>query len=110
LGAAVVSIAWTQRDRLVRFERCIGLSHGSSWFDARRVLIFGSIPTAATLAYEWSRGDVPSNGIRALAGIALGLSVTSLLLGGSDVSVASRAFRVGSADQDHGAVQELRRG
>lgn len=110
VGAAVVSIAWTQRQRFARSETLLGLLRGSSWFDARRVVVLGSIPTAATLAYEWSTGVSPTNGIRALAGVVLGLSITSLLLGVCDVSVASRPFRAGSSDQDRGAGHELRRG
>ena len=38
----------------------------------RRALILAAVPTLATLAYEWTTGHVPSNLIRAMAGVPLG--------------------------------------
>jgi hypothetical protein len=37
------------------------------------------LPTALTLAYEWTTGIMPSNWIRALAGVPLGAAVIWLL-------------------------------
>lgn len=95
VGAAVVSIAWMFRLGGVRFAVQRGLGHPVRWLDARRVLFLGGIPTAATLVWEWSTGAMPSNGIRALAGVGLGVSVTLVLLGFSDRAIASRAPRPG---------------
>jgi uncharacterized membrane protein len=46
---------------------------------ARRLLIAALFPTALTLAYEWTTGVMPSNWIRALAGVPLGAAVIWLL-------------------------------
>lgn len=43
--------------------------------DGRSVLLMALLPTAATLVFEWTTGVTPSNGIRALAGIPLGVAV-----------------------------------
>ena len=48
--------------------------------DARLVLIVAALPTLATLAYQWSTADTPSNAIRALAGIPLGAAAASVFL------------------------------
>jgi uncharacterized membrane protein len=46
---------------------------------ARRLLVAALIPTALTLAFEWTTGVMPSNWIRALAGVPLGAAVIWLL-------------------------------
>jgi len=46
---------------------------------ARRLLIAALFPTALTLVYEWTTGIMPSNWIRALAGVPLGAAVIWLL-------------------------------
>jgi hypothetical protein len=43
--------------------------------DARRVLFLSALPTAATLVYEWSTGQMPSHWLRALSGAPLGAVV-----------------------------------
>ena len=48
---------------------------------ARRALVLAALPTIATLGYEWTTGDVPANGIRALAGLAIGGVVVVVLAG-----------------------------
>jgi uncharacterized membrane protein len=46
-----------------------------------RVLAFVAVlPTAATLAWEWTMGVVPSNATRALAGLPVGLLVSWLVV------------------------------
>ena len=47
---------------------------------ARIDLIAASIPTAATLAYEWTTGQTPANWIRAAAGIPIGVVVAWIVL------------------------------
>ena len=47
--------------------------------DVRRLLVAALIPTAVTLIYEWTTGDMPANWIRALAGIPLGAAVIWLV-------------------------------
>ena len=42
---------------------------------ALQAIIVGSLPSAATLVYEWTTGIVPSNWTRAAAGFPLGLAV-----------------------------------
>jgi uncharacterized membrane protein len=44
------------------------------------MLVGAAVPNAATLAYEWTSGAAPSNGIRAAAGFVLGAVVASLLI------------------------------
>jgi uncharacterized membrane protein len=39
------------------------------------VLLAALVPTAATLAFEWTTGVMPSHWIRALAGVPLGVAV-----------------------------------
>jgi uncharacterized membrane protein len=46
---------------------------------ARRVVIVSLIPTAITLAYEWTTGVMPANGIRAIAGFPIGAAVVWLI-------------------------------
>ena len=41
----------------------------------RLVLVAALVPTAITLVYEWTTGDMPANSIRALAGFPLGAAV-----------------------------------
>src|SRR5580765_3565268 len=43
--------------------------------DARVVFLLALAPTAATLVFEWTTGVTPSNWIRALAGLPLGIAV-----------------------------------
>jgi hypothetical protein len=40
------------------------------------------MPTAATLAFEWTTGVVPSNAVRAAAGVVLGATLAVLVLAG----------------------------
>jgi len=41
----------------------------------RRVLVAAVLPTAATLAFEWTTGVMPANVVRALAGAPMGAAV-----------------------------------
>jgi Predicted membrane protein (DUF2085) len=54
---------------------------------ARALLGLASAPTALTLAYEWSTGNMPSNAIRAAAGIPIGLVVAWLVVAAADNQV-----------------------
>jgi predicted membrane protein DUF2085 len=54
---------------------------------ARVLLGVAAAPTALTLAYEWSTGNMPSNGIRAAAGIPIGLVVAWLVVAAADNQV-----------------------
>ncbi len=47
---------------------------------ARVLLAVAAFPTAATLVYEWTTGDTPSNAIRALAGAPLGAAVAFIVV------------------------------
>jgi len=69
LGAAVVAVvrsgkAWTEREPS----------------GERAAFVLACIPTAATLLYEWTTGDMPSNAVRFAAGLPLGCVVSWLVL------------------------------
>jgi uncharacterized membrane protein len=42
-------------------------------------VLLAVVPTAITLAYEWTTGDMPSNGVRFAAGLPLGAVVSWLV-------------------------------
>jgi hypothetical protein len=46
---------------------------------ARRLLAWALLPSLLTLLYEWSTGDVPSNWVRASAGLPLGAVAAALI-------------------------------
>lgn len=74
--AAAVAIARTRRSTELRR-------------DARAALAAAAVPTIATLAYEWICGEVPENGIRAIAGVPLGAVVAWLVVRQAHGSVVS---------------------
>ena len=45
----------------------------------RLILALAVLPSAATLAYEWTVGTTPSNAIRFAAGVPIGLAVAWLV-------------------------------
>jgi uncharacterized membrane protein len=45
----------------------------------RRVLLWAVLPTAATLAFEWTTGVTPPNAVRALAGAPIGAAVAWII-------------------------------
>ncbi len=45
----------------------------------RRVLVAAMLPTAATLAFEWTTGVMPANVVRALAGAPIGAAVAWII-------------------------------
>jgi len=47
---------------------------------ARTLLAAAVAPTVATLVYEWTTGDVPSNGLRCAAGVPIGVAVVWLIV------------------------------
>jgi hypothetical protein len=49
------------------------------------LLAVAALPTAATLIYEWTTGNMPSNAIRALAGAPLGAAIAFLIIGALSV-------------------------
>ena len=77
--------------------RCTGLYVGASvaalvatrmgqvrqrqvWDRAKELLLLGAAPTAVTLIYEWSSGNMPGHWIRAAAGFPLGAIVMLIVL------------------------------
>ena len=69
IGAAIAAIvAWTSFDRFLRHD------------NPRVVFALAALPTAATLLYEWTTGVMPSNWIRAAAGLCLGAAVAIVVL------------------------------
>ena len=82
LGAAAtaIAIAVARRRRLAeaRLVRRSAKREGGSakaGGRARLILLVAFVPTAVTLAFEWSTGVMPANWIRALAGLPLGAAV-----------------------------------
>ena len=89
--------------------RCAGIYAGAAltaiiasairhWTDVNRVLhdawpalSAAALPTVLTFAYEWTSGDMPSNGIRFAAGLPLGAAVMWLVI---SVSTSRRAVEV----------------
>jgi uncharacterized membrane protein len=72
VGAAVFVVAravQTSADRV-----------GESLARRRRLALVAAIPTIATLVYEWTTGDMPSNATRFAAGLPLGAVVSWLVL------------------------------
>jgi uncharacterized membrane protein len=55
-------------------------SHGARTMQARTVLALAAVPTALTLIYEWTTGQMPSHAIRAAAGAAIGGAVAWLVV------------------------------
>lgn len=68
-GAALMAVAW----------RSFAAQHTNSRPDpavaARRLLLVGIAPTAATLLYEWTTGQTPGQWTRAVSGVPLGAAV-----------------------------------
>jgi len=48
---------------------------------ARLLLATAFLPTAATLAFEWTTGQAPSNAVRALSGLPLGAAAVWIMAG-----------------------------
>jgi uncharacterized membrane protein len=69
VGAAVAAIAVAIASIRLR----------SRW-PAWSIAIASTIPSIATLVYEWTTGDMPSNGIRAASGAPIGAVVSWLVL------------------------------
>jgi uncharacterized membrane protein len=84
LGAATMAIAALFRLRSERFSPALDARH------SRYALAAAALPTAVTLASEWITGTVPSNLIRALSGLPLGIVVVIVILSAFDERVASR--------------------
>jgi uncharacterized membrane protein len=70
LGAALAAVA-------AAFDGATGAPDGRTRapLTPRMLLALAALPTAATLAFEWSSGVTPSNLTRALAGLPLGGAV-----------------------------------
>lgn len=46
----------------------------------RPLFVLALVPTALTLAWEWSAGEAPSNVVRALAGLPIGMVVSWIVM------------------------------
>jgi len=53
---------------------------GNSAWPAWSIALASTLPSLATLVYEWSTGDMPSNPLRAAAGAPMGAVVSWLVL------------------------------
>ena len=51
------------------------VASGFSRTYVRRLLFLAALPTIATLLFEWTTGQMPSNMVRAAAGLPLGAAV-----------------------------------
>jgi uncharacterized membrane protein len=81
-GAAVSAISYVA---LCRRESDLGPSSQLLQTGTARVLLSAAaVPMAASLAYEWTTGEVPSNILRAGTGIVLGAAVAYVILAAID--------------------------
>ena len=90
-GAVAGALARAFRTaKTVRRERTapVPVAHGlrRAW-PARILLAVAAAPTALTLAYEWTTGDMPSHAIRAAAGACIGAAVAWLVVAAADNQV-----------------------
>ena len=76
-GAALTAVAhlWGMRRTMPAADLTLA---------SRRLLTIAALPMAASIVYEWSTGDVPSNLARAATGIILGAAVTYVILAAID--------------------------
>jgi predicted membrane protein DUF2085 len=80
-GAAIAAIALVVVARL-KLRPSTWLVPGARRLTPRapiQVAVLASMPTVATLVFEWTTGVVPANAVRAAAGFVLG-AVTSMLI------------------------------
>jgi uncharacterized membrane protein len=68
-----VSVSGARRDAAARATRT-----------ARLLLAAAALPMAASIVYEWTTGDVPSNAVRAATGFVLGSAVAQVILAALD--------------------------
>jgi uncharacterized membrane protein len=78
IGAALVA--------LVSALRITGTKVAQGFSPARTIIV-AALPTAATLAYEWSTDTTPANVVRAIAGFPLGAAVAWVILSAVDDQV-----------------------
>jgi uncharacterized membrane protein len=78
-AVAAISYAWLARSRKGRAGSAAALTRTARW-----LLPLAAVPMAASLIYEWSTGDVPSNLIRSATGIVLGVAVAHVILAAVD--------------------------
>jgi len=76
--AAVVSVVRLKPDATYFHATYVGADRTRR---ARLLLATAFVPTAATLAFEWTTGQAPSNAVRALAGLPLGAAVVWIMAG-----------------------------
>jgi uncharacterized membrane protein len=104
IGAAVAAIGATVRFRTPRSlpprRGTPGPAHRRVTDPryARALLAIVAVPTALTLVYEWTTGEMPSNAIRALAGAPLGAGIALIIVG--VLSVPSERDHIGSCNVD----------
>jgi hypothetical protein len=92
VGAALAASVATWQPRsiarlasLLRTPRGGSAARSGAVLDAparRTWLAMAAAPTAATLLYEWTTGVMPSNVIRALAGVLLGAAIAGVVVDG----------------------------
>jgi hypothetical protein len=78
-AAAVMAVACLDRLRTAVEGPAPG-PRSPRLYNPRVVVALGALPTAVTLAYEWTTGVIPSNQTRAAAGACLGAVVAVVVL------------------------------
>ena len=79
--AAIVSAVRPAETMALMLRATSGTSSAAARSTAGFIaLATAALPTVASLAYEWTTGDTPSNATRALAGVPLGAAVTFLVM------------------------------
>jgi len=71
VGAAVAALPMVR----LKADPTIVVGSAFSRTFIRRLLVIAVLPTIATLAFEWTTGETPSNMVRAFAGVPLGVAV-----------------------------------
>lgn len=75
-GAAIAALALPVVARLQPSRlRSSAKREGSALHWARILFIVSIVPAAATLGYEWTTGNTPTNWIRAVSGLPIGVVV-----------------------------------
>ena len=107
VGAAVAALVATVRQKTavqlkadttyrgMNTYQGINTHQGITSRRARLILAAAAAPTVATLVYEWTTGDRPSNMIRALTGAPLGAAILFIVAGARWLQRASAASTSG---------------
>jgi uncharacterized membrane protein len=81
-GAAIAALSYVWLSG--RFGAGARPAEARRYMTARLLLAAAALPMAASIVYEWTTGDVPSNAVRAVTGLVLGGAVAQVILAALD--------------------------